>query len=318
MGKQESFAVGSANWDAGAPVRRISHLAMASVFEVIVIGRDPEYARHAAEAAFAEVDRIERELSRFIPGSDVWRINHARPGNPVPIGLATIECLRSAEKVHDETGGALDVTIGSFFASWKNPDGSAREPLPEELAAARERTGMNLLEIDEKGMTCGVSAEGVKIDFGGIGKGYAIDQMAKVLEEWSIGQALVHGGLSTVRAIGLPPGRDAWRLGMRRIPGYPEKPPPLFLRERSISGSASGMENQHIIDPRQGRPVQAHSGAWSIATSATISDALSTAFMVMSVEEVEAYCKSHSETGALLAMRGDDAIVLRQLGNWDS
>jgi len=146
MSKPPAFSVEPQGKAAG-PVHRFAFDAMASVFEVIIAGQEQRYARQAAEAASDEVERLERELSRFNPSSDVSQIGGLKPGEYARVGVATMECLMAAARVHAETGGAFDVTVGALAACFRGPDGKVREPPADELAAARRVTGMHLLDI---------------------------------------------------------------------------------------------------------------------------------------------------------------------------
>src|SRR5574339_786323 len=98
-------------------VRRFSHEAMATVYEVYTVHADAEYAAQAAQATFDLVDRLERELSRFLPNSDITRINHLEPGESTRVSPSTLECLVIARHMFDLTGGAFDVSIGSGLPS---------------------------------------------------------------------------------------------------------------------------------------------------------------------------------------------------------
>ena len=90
---------------------------MATQFELTIVQEDIEgsYAAQAAAAVWEEIDRLELELSRFKPGSDIWRINHSKKGESCPIGLATLDCLQLAKAVHAETAGAFDITVGPLM-----------------------------------------------------------------------------------------------------------------------------------------------------------------------------------------------------------
>ncbi len=106
-------------------VRRFSHEAMATVFEVYVVHADERYAAQAAQAAFDLTDRLEQELSRFLSNSDITRVNHLAAGESTRVSLSTLECLAIARHVFDLTGGAFDVSIGTGLASLElDPDDS--------------------------------------------------------------------------------------------------------------------------------------------------------------------------------------------------
>jgi FAD:protein FMN transferase len=262
-----------------AGVRRFSHEAMATVFEVYLVHPDERYAAQAARAAFDLVDRLEQELSRFIPNSDVSRINTLRAGESTRVSPTTLECLLVARHLFELTHGAFDVSIG---------------------------TGLAALELDPGDSMVRSGASGIRVDLGGIGKGYAVDLVAELLEEWGLGQALVHGGFSSVLALAPPPGREGWPLTM----SDPSSPSRVLVRvnARQLAFSASGIQKgAHIVDPRTGGPARGRLAAWAVlprpdpATSvgatggprlaaAAVAECLSTAFMLLPFDAVDALC----------------------------
>jgi len=270
-------------------VRRFSHEAMATVFEVHGVHPDERYAAQAAQAAFDLVDRLERELSRFVPNSDIARINHLAAGESTQVSPATLECVLIARHAFDLTGGAFDVSIG---------------------------TGLPSLELDAEGCLVRATKGGVQVDLGGIGKGYAVDLMAELLEEWDLGVALVHGGFSSVLALEPPEGLEGWPLTLSN----PRAPSQVLARlsVRQTALGASGLrKGDHIVDPRTGEPARRRLGAWAAvprpdaarpgaasvelpadsppddgprAAAAAVADALATAFMLLSPGEIEGLC----------------------------
>lgn len=119
---------------------RFAHEAMATTFEAIVAGETARYAGQAAQDAFSEIDRIERLLSRFDPASDVSQINRLRPGQAARIGFDAFDCLKTAWRLHKETHGAFDVTVGARVALWRDSSlnaprsGNASVPHAEPLS----------------------------------------------------------------------------------------------------------------------------------------------------------------------------------------
>ncbi|MGE5802077.1 MAG: FAD:protein FMN transferase [Gemmatimonadota bacterium] len=258
-------------------VQRFSHEAMATVFEVYAAHPDEGYAAQAAQAAFDLTDRLERELSRFLPNSDITRINHLAAGRTTRVSPTTFECLTIARHMFDLTGGAFDISIG---------------------------TGLASLELDDDNFAVGATKEGVRLDLGGIGKGYAVDLMAELLEEWGLARALVHGGFSSVLALDPPAGSEGWPLTL----SDPASPSRVLARmpARQVALGASGLrKGGHIIDPSRGEPVQGRLAAWvavprpQIAAGGegpriaptTVADALTTAFMMLELDEIAALCE---------------------------
>jgi thiamine biosynthesis lipoprotein len=309
----------SSNWDAIEGVRRFSHQAMATTFEVFTLHPDKRYAEQAAWAAFDELDRLEAELSKFIENSDVSRINNLTANQALTVGSDTFECLELCTRLYAETNGAFDVTVGSFMDCWLGDDKMLRRPSDEQLDIARRRTGMRLLELDQANVAVRLLGEAVSIDLGGVGKGYAVDKMAGLLSEWSIDAALIHAGYSSVFALGSPPDIEGWPVTMSNPADRRQTLACLYLGDRAVSGSGL-QKGQHIIDPRRARPVEDSLAAWALTGDVATADALSTAFMIMSPDEVKQYCLSHSNTLAMVITDGKDTKAVQdktlRYGHW--
>lgn len=289
---QEQISIVKSDWASISGLHRFAHEAMAATFEIIISHQDKRYAQQAALAAFDMLDQFDQDLSRFIENSDISRINNLSAGQPLQIGLDTFECLQLSLCMHAETKGVFDITVGSLLKCLLNKDKTLRNPSEQELNRARQRTGMGLLRLNEANYTVELLRDGVQIDLGGIGKGYAIDKMAELLREWSIDVALIHGGYSSVLALGAPKGTKGWPVTLSHPRKRKQTLAWLFLRDRAVSGSGL-QRGRHIIDPRKQEPVEGKSAAWACACDAATADALSTAFMVMSPNEVKQYCLRH-------------------------
>jgi thiamine biosynthesis lipoprotein len=260
-------------------VRRFSHEAMATVFEVHAAHADENYAAQAAQAAFDLTDRLERELSRFLPNSDISRINCLAAGESTRVSPTTLECLVIARHLFDLTGGAFDVSIG---------------------------TGLASLELDPDDVLVRAAGGGVQIDLGGIGKGYAVDLMAELLEDWGLCQALVHGGFSSVLVLDPPAGLDGWPLTLSD-PAAPSRVLTRLSVRQTALGASGLRKGDHIVDPRTGAPVRGRLAAWVAVprpemagtqvgegprlAPCAVTDALTTACMLLADDEIDTLCR---------------------------
>jgi thiamine biosynthesis lipoprotein len=308
------------NLDSISGIHRFSYEAMATTFEILILHEDPEYAKQAAWEAFDELHRIEQELSRFIENSDISRINNLAANKPLRIGLAAFECLQLSARMYDETNGAFDITIGFLLSCWLNDDKTTRVPSENELESSRQHTGTHLLKLDEAEHTVELLTSPVQIDLGGIGKGYAIDKMAELLRDWSIDTALLHAGYSSVLALGSPSGTNGWPVTLSNPYNRKQTLARLCLRDRALSGSGL-QKGRHIIDPRTIQPIEDKLAAWASTTTAAAADALSTAFMVMTPDEVEQYCLGHSDALAVVILERQDKKTQKdnilRFGQWN-
>jgi FAD:protein FMN transferase len=254
---------------------------MHTVFEVYALHPDERYAAQAAEAAFDLTDRLERDLSRFIANSDITRINRLGAGETTRVSPQTLECLVIARHMFDLTGGAFDVSIG---------------------------TGLSSLELDDEDCTVRATRNGVRLDLGGIGKGYAVDLMAEVLEEWGLRAALVHGGFSSVLALEGPASGDGWPLTLSD-PAAPSRVLARLSVRQTALGASGLCKGDHIVEPRSGEPVRGRRAAWVAAPRprasgdeahadgagrfavTAVADALTTAFMLLGIDEIAALCE---------------------------
>lgn len=269
---------------------KFSHEVMYTTFEILINAGDKKYAGQAARAAFVAADKLEGKLSRFIENSDVSRISGAKAGQAVMVSVETFECLKAALRVNQETGGAFDVTVGALKDLFKDGKSASQT----ELASIIKRVGMDKLEFNEKDFSVTKNADGVSVDLGGIAKGHAVDKMAEVLIEWGIERALIHGGSSSVRALKGPSDGQGWPVSISDPKDHTKILKELWLEDQSLN--SSGLEQgKHIIDPRVLRPVSHRSNVWVLTRDATSGDAISTALMVMSDEQLEKFTAEHPE-----------------------
>jgi len=185
---------------------------------------------------------------------------------------------------------------------WLNPDKTLRQPSPAEINRARQLTGMTHLQLDATSNTVKLLTEAIDLDLGGFGKGYAVDKMAELLLEWDLDTFLIHGGTSSVLAQGAPATKDGWPLSISHPENLEQTLEYIHLRDRALSGSGL-QKGQHILNPRTGYPLPKTRTTWAFAPTAAVSDALSTAFMIMTLEEIEDYCSRHPAVQAIVLER---------------
>lgn len=281
-------------------VHRFAHQAMGTFFEILIAGGEAEYAGQAAQAGFAEIDRLDRLFSRFDMRSEITQINRLPRGGRMLIGVETFQCLTIGEWARRETRGAFDVNVRGGAAVQDREAEGPEADLPGSAFELVERAaGYELRRLDGPSG----AALPLEIDLGAIGKGFALDQALEILKDWGLEDALLHGGTSTALAFGSAPEHqekeEGWPVGVGG--GWPSLgvPGEILLLDRALSGSGTEVKGLHILDPRTGRPARGHVAAWALHRLASVSDALSTAIMVMSPEEAEAFCGTHPDVAVL-------------------
>ena len=244
------------------------HEAMHTTFCLRLIGGDAQLVAGAARECLDLVDELEANLSRFIDGSEVFRINRLHAGETLFLSDSCHQCLLLAMQAHTLTSGLFDITAGRRIAHRKT---GASGPAPA-------LSGKLVIHPDVAAITC--ESPGREIDLGGIAKGFALDQMAGLLADWGVTGGLLAAGDSSLLAIG----PQAWPV---RLGGELEARL-LALTNQSLSASGTAEQGSHIIHPDDGDGHQIYLSkrVWAVAHSATMAEAWSTALMLMNREDV--------------------------------
>jgi thiamine biosynthesis lipoprotein len=275
--------------DRNGQTVRLALKAMATRFEIVLVGEEDTYLRAAGEAALREIRTVDRRFSFYNPRSELARLNRRAATEPVRVAPDLFALLETALSLTAETEGAFDPTVGPLMRCWGFYRGTGAMPTPEALDAARAVSGASHVILDSGSGTISFDRPGVELDLGGIGKGYAIDEAVRSLRENGIRDALVHGGTSTVYGLGRSWESAPWRVAIsddKRFLGTVE------LSDDSLSVSApsgksfesKGERLGHVIDPRTGRPTRGAAVAAVTTGTATRSDALSTAALVLGAQ----------------------------------
>lgn len=315
--------------------------AMATRFEIVLHGEDPVALRAAGEEALDEVERLEARLSLFRPASEIAHVNARAAKELVRVTPEVFRLLEQAQRLTEETGGAFDITIAPLVRLWGFWGDQRGVPAPEELDRVRALVGMHQVLLDPEDLTVRFAQPGVMLDLGAIGKGYAIERAAALLREGGVSAGLLHGGTSTVYALGHPPGADCWRVAVtnpRAQEGASpvadpssagERSPPVataLLRDESMSVSAvwgrcfaaGGEVFGHVLDPRTGRPTTRAALTAVVLGSATETDALSTALLTLGPAGLDRLAALRPGARALLIRGGAEGFPLESRGGgWE-
>lgn len=300
---------------------------MATRFEIVLHGASAVALRAAGEAALDEVARLENQLSLHRPGSEIAQLNARAAHEAVRVTPELFALLQQAQRWDAETDGAFDITIAPLVRCWGFMGANGTMPTPEDVATARACVGMQHVQLDAKERTVKFTREGVMLDLGAIGKGYAVGQAAEILRESGVASALIHGGTSTVFAIGHPPDAEHWKLAIEKPPptawnlNFPNLPD-VRLRDEAMSVSAiwgrffeaDGKHFGHVIDPRTGAPTEAAWLAVVVLPSATETDALSTALLTLGPAGLDTVARLRPGMRALVVSRTDEGLGAESRG----
>jgi thiamine biosynthesis lipoprotein len=302
---------------------------MATRFEIVLYGDNPVALRAAGEEAIEEIHRLEAQLSLYLPSSEIAHVNARAAREPVRVTPGVFMLLERAQKLTSQSLGAFDITIAPLVRCWGFMGGSGKFPAATELADARTKVGMHLVHLNRGDFTVRFITDGVMLDLGAIGKGYAVDCASEILREAGVISGLLHSGTSTVSAIGTPPDEDAWKIAIdnpanRIAPaavadfgkGSHEGQKALItiqLKDESLSVSAvwgksfqaDGQTLGHVLDPRTGLPVTGAVLAAVVLPSATETDALSTALLTLGREGQKSLAQLRPGIRTLLISESD-------------
>ena len=267
-----------------------SHQTMGTDVQVTVSTVDEARAGTAIAAVFREFDRLDAMMSVWRDGSDVLRINAAAGGHPVAVSPETREVLRIAREVSDETAGTFDVTFGALSGLWKfdYQDKDDSVPDPREIAARLPLINYRDVVIDDGAGTVGLRRKGMRINLGGIGKGYAVDRAVDIMRRSGLRDFMIQAG-GDMYVAGRR-GDRPWRLGIRDPRGPADRIfAALDLTDGTFSTSGDyerffmkdGRRYHHIIDLRTGQPARLSRSVTLVTDRAVIADALAKGVFIL-------------------------------------
>jgi len=304
------------------------HIVMGTFARIIAVAADRRTANQCIEAAFEQQRQIEALMSYHREDSELNFINATAYEGPVKISEPTFEVLQRALGFSKLTGGAFDVTVGPLVDLWRLAGEANSIPTDVELAEVRLKVGWEKVILDVNEMTVWFAVKGMKLDLGGIAKGYAIDRSVEAMKDrGALGGMVDIGG--DIRCFGRPPrGKDSWLVGLQDPNdttsdlGFGK--PMLILKLDSgavaTSGDYSrftiinGKKFSHIINLKGECSSDELVSVTVISQDAVSVDALATAVSAMGVEKGLTLIEELSETEAILITTGPKANRLETSG----
>ncbi|MDH7459905.1 FAD:protein FMN transferase [Chitinophagaceae bacterium 26-R-25] len=281
----------TSKWAMPAVLHKQSMKLMGNQFEISVVGRCVDWANKRIEAAIAEIRRIEDLLTTFSDTSETFKINNAAGIHPVKVSEETFRLIERSIRISAITQGAFDITYGSVDKSLWNFDTNMKQ-LPDARTAKRMVRLINYRNIilDEKESTVFLKEKGMRIGFGGIGKGYAAERAKTVLQDMGVYNGIVNAS-GDLTSWGRQPDGNLWTIGIvnpnlsGKIFSY------MNVTDMAVATSGNyekfivvnGVKYSHTIDPRTGLPVKGIKSVTIITTNAEIADAMATPVTIMGV-----------------------------------
>ncbi len=267
---------------------------------MVVYAPDQVTAEHACAAAFERFAMLDTIMSDYRDDSELMKLCARSGGPPVKISRDLFTVLQRAQEVAKRSAGAFDVTCGPIVRIWRKARKTHVLPIPSEIAEALTVSGWKKLQIDARRHTARLLVPGMKLDLGGIGKGYADDCAQETLKANGITHALVEAGGDIVVS-DPPPGSDGWKIQV----GSAGPAPRLFANVAlSTSGDTEqfveigGKRYSHIVDPRTGEALTNRIEVTIVAPNGLTSEGLSKVVSVLGPEKAQAVVKSYPHTTA--------------------
>jgi FAD:protein FMN transferase len=260
---------------------------------VVLHAPGSEAARRAATAAFARIAILDQMMSDYRPDSELRRLE-GRTGEWIPISAELYDVLDRALQISEATGGAFDPSIGPLVALWRTARQTGRVPDPLWVEAARARVGWRDIRLDASRRAIRFERPGMRLDLGGIAKGYILQEARRILRWHNVTRTLIESGGDIV--VGEPPpGRPGWRIDTGSADSsFAERAARLVNAAMATSGpefqfvEIDGIRYSHVIDPRTGLGVTTPVVARVIAEDAATADALATALTILGEESATA------------------------------
>jgi len=288
---------------------------LGTIITLTLYASEENAANEAARSAFLRVKELDLIFSDYKPDSEVMRLcQHAGSGQPVPASPELFQLLQRALTISDQTQGAFDVTVGPLVQLWRRARKQKTLPTPDEIATARELVGWKRIVLNSAKQTVELTKPGMRLDFGGIAKGFIAQQVSQQLREQGFQQTLVAVAGDLV-AGDAPPQKAGWRIGVAPLE-TPNGPPSRMLQLKncaiSTSGDAfqfveiAGVRYSHIVDPQTGLGLTQQSSCTIIAREGATADALATAVCVLGSARGLKLIESCERTAGLMVTATDD------------
>lgn len=283
------------------------HPMMGTLVQVTAVADSPAEARRAIQAAFEAFENVQKTMNDRDPNSELSQINRTAFRQEVPASPDLFAVLCAAQQYSRLTHGAFDITVGPLVALWRRMEKTGMEPTPEEIAQARRQVGYEKVILNPTQQTVRFEAEGMRLDLGGIAKGYAVDAAIGAMKKLGIRGGMADVG-GNIRCFGAPPPpAQHWNIGIQN-PRAEAISAKVRLDELAVATSGDyrrfvekgGKRFSHILNPATGESASELISVTILAPSAMEADVLSTAVSVLGRENGLALIESLPEAEAIV------------------
>lgn len=295
---------------------------MGTPVSITVFAEDAEKANHAIKSAYDKIAELEALFSKHDKNSDIYRLNQAQT-NKIKVSPTAFELIKKAVEFGKISNGAFDITVEPILKLWENAEKKNALPSADELKSAIDRTGSSNIILDPQSLEVGFSKPGMSIDMGGIAKGFIVGEAIKVLKSHGISNGTIVAG-GNLYALGNNPEKNAnWIIGIRNPLKPEENIKYIEVSDKAVATSGhymrfytvQGKQYSHIVDPRNGQPVQDKIASVTIITSdKTLAegDGLSCAICVLGPEEGLKLAKSLPDVEVFIIVNNEGKLSFLQ------
>jgi thiamine biosynthesis lipoprotein len=307
---------GAAQVTTAADLERYSQTKphMGVEFEIVLFAPDESQANAAFTRAFARIAELDQKLSDYSLDSELSKLSAQSPTKaPVAVSDDLFTVLKASQELADETGGAFDITIGPLTKLWRRARRQKEVPSDEALAKARASVGYEHLVLDNDQTSVALLKPNMRLDLGGIAKGFAADAALAEIKNLGHSRALVRASGDIV-AGDPPPNELGWKVGL--APLNPDEPPTVFVNLANQAISTSGEARQHLIvngkryshliDPRTGSPLTGRMSITVLAPHSIDADSLASAVAVLGPEKGLKLIEKREGVSAYVVRADDD------------
>ncbi len=301
------IALGCSCYSTRETLYERSFYVMGSRVNLKLYASSEQLFHRVVQACLERTKEIDRLFSNYREDSVLAQVNRNVGVGPVLVPREFLRLTLASVDYSKFTNGAFDITIGELFKLWKGKTKSGRIPEEKEVLQALRCTGFEKIKIDTQKLQIFLDSDCVSLDFGAIGKGYAVDQMVRIARGNGIMRGTINFG-GNIYAMGSPDNSEFWEIGVKKPGSDSTIITKLYLKEKGVATSGDyeryfehkGKKYSHIIEPRTGRPLTDSLTVVAVSGTATEADVFSTAVAVLGANGAQRFVKHDQSQGFII------------------